>query len=145
MNPEIALRDRVKWRAHVAGVLVFGLHPLWGASAFAGVPADVTQASVTMPRPGFATTVLSMTVKARQDMELVGASSSIAQSIEMQKMVREGVEVHMARVDAIALPAGKEVQLRLGQNGPFLMAHKIKRTLKPGQAFPLTLVLRNPS
>lgn len=68
---------------------------------------------------------------------LVAVSTPIAGSAELHKMEMKGDRMKMGAVDAIELPAGKEVNLAAG--GYHVMLLDLKRQLKAGETVPLTL------
>jgi periplasmic copper chaperone A len=68
---------------------------------------------------------------------LLSASASVAGSVELHTMSMEGDVMRMRQVDAIALPAGKTVELKPG--GLHIMFMGLKAPLKAGDSFPMTL------
>ena len=61
------------------------------------------------------TTGAFMTITSSEEAKLVGARSSIAKTTEIhQSMLMDGVN-HMHATDAVALPAGKPVELIIGE------------------------------
>ena len=71
------------------------------------------------------------------DDALLAASSPVATRVELHSMRMNGDVMQMRQVDAIALPAGKTVELKPG--GWHLMLVGLKAPLKAGDKFPLTL------
>lgn len=69
---------------------------------------------------------------------LIGASTPVAERVELHTRQAEGDVVRMREVTAIELPAGQEVQLRHGQP-QHLMLVGLKQPLKVGDRFELTL------
>lgn len=75
------------------------------------------------------------------DARLVGVSSPVAGRAELHEMAMENNTMRMRQVDAIALPAGKSVNLASG--GYHVMFFDLKRQLKEGEKVPLTLLLQD--
>ena len=71
------------------------------------------------------------------DDRLVSASAKVAGSVEIHEMKMEGDVMRMRQVDAIALPAGKTVELKPG--GLHIMFIGLKAPLKAGAKFPMKL------
>ena len=116
---------------------------LLALGAAAKPTVEIQDASVRMPREGFKSTILLMTLKSKADAEWVGASSPIARSVELHTMTREGTVVQMTPVAAIALPANTEVRLRTGVGQFHLMVTGLKRVLKEGERLPFQLTFRD--
>lgn len=70
---------------------------------------------------------------------LLGASSPAAERVELHRMAMEGDVMRMRQVSAIALPAGKPVELKPG--GLHLMLLGLKAPLKAGESVSFTLVI----
>ena len=68
---------------------------------------------------------------------LLGASSSVADHVEMHTMKLEGDVMRMREVEAIDVPAGQSVALEPGKLHLMLMG--LKAPLKVGSSFPLVL------
>jgi periplasmic copper chaperone A len=68
---------------------------------------------------------------------LVGASADVAASAQLHTMTMDGNVMHMREIAAIDIPAEKTVQLAPG--GYHVMFMGLKRPLKVGDHFPLTL------
>ncbi len=71
------------------------------------------------------------------DDKLVAASTDVAKNAELHTMSMDGDVMRMRQVDAIALPAGKTVELKPGNF--HVMLTGLKSPLKAGERFPLTL------
>ena len=69
---------------------------------------------------------------------LVGATTAVAERVELHTMTTEGNVMRMREVPAIELPAGQEVQLRHGQQY-HLMLVNLRQPLVVGERFDLTL------
>ena len=74
--------------------------------------------------------------KGRDD-KLVSARAAVSASVELHSMSMDGDVMRMRQVDAIALPAGKSVELKPG--GFHIMFVGLKAPLKAGDKFPMTL------
>ena len=82
-----------------------------------------------------------MVLRSTQAARLVEVSSPVAASVELhQSSMADGV-MTMDHVDAIDLPAGKDINLATG--GYHLMLVGLKRQLKQGETVPLTLVVKS--
>lgn len=79
-----------------------------------------------------------MQLKAEKDARLVGVKSPVAGVAEIHEMKMEGDMMRMARIDALALPAGKLVELKPGSY--HLMLMELKQPLAAGQKVPLELL-----
>jgi len=70
---------------------------------------------------------------------VVGASSPVAESVEMHVTSREGGVMKMRQVQTFEIPAGGAFELKPG--GAHLMLTGLKRPLRQGERVPLTLRL----
>lgn len=68
---------------------------------------------------------------------LVGAASDVAGKAELHTHVKAGEMMRMQKVDAVDIPAGGEATFAPGGNHVMLIG--LKRPLKDGEQFPLTL------
>lgn len=68
---------------------------------------------------------------------LLRASSDVAGKVELHTHIKDGDVMRMRAVEAIDLPAGQKVMLQPG--GYHIMLFGLKRPLKEGERFPLTL------
>ena len=68
---------------------------------------------------------------------LLGASTAVAERVELHSMTMDGDVMRMRALDAIDLPAGRSVALKPG--GTHLMLVGLKAPLKAGEKFPLKL------
>ena len=82
-----------------------------------------------------------MTLTAREPLSLVGVTTPVAGVAEVHEMKMEGDVMRMRAVPALALPAGKPIELKPG--GYHLMLMELKAPLKPDTRVPVTLQLRN--
>lgn len=102
----------------------------------------VAQVSVTAPWiratvPAQKSTGAYMHLLSGTDVRLVGVSSPVASVVELHQMEMDGTTMKMRKVDSIALPAGRDVNLASG--GYHIMLVGLKQQLKEGDAVPLTL------
>ena len=79
---------------------------------------------------------LSITNRGGDD-RLLSVSAAVAGAVELHSMKMEGDVMRMRQVEAIALPAGKTVELAPG--GLHIMFLGLKAPLKAGESFPLKL------
>ena len=68
---------------------------------------------------------------------LIGASSPLAEKVEIHGEVKDGNVVKMQKLEAIVLEPNEPVSLR--PNGTHLMVFGLKQPLKEGDMMPLTL------
>jgi copper(I)-binding protein len=71
---------------------------------------------------------------------LVGGSTAVAERFELHTMAMKGDVMEMRQVDAIDLPAGKQVKLEPG--GLHVMFVGLKQPLRLGTKVPVTLKLQ---
>jgi copper(I)-binding protein len=69
--------------------------------------------------------------------KLVAARTPVSPSVELHTMTMDGDVMRMRAIDAIAVPAGKTVELKPG--GLHLMFVGLQQPLAAGAQFPLTL------
>ena len=110
--------------------------------------AAAAHAQVTVDKPWVRTTVAQqttsgafMTITSTRGGKLVGASSPIATSVQVHEMKMDGDMMKMRPVEALALPAGKPVELRSGTY--HLMLLGLKAPVKAGDVVPLKLVVED--
>jgi periplasmic copper chaperone A len=137
MHP-IPLLQRARWRLATGAAI--GL--LGAAPVFAATHVVVKDAVVRMPKAGFASTLVFLTLRSDADATLVSASSPIAGTMILRTMTREGVDVHMESVPDVPVRAGHDLQMRTGVGEHFLMAQKIRRPIQPGDIVPVFLKLK---
>jgi copper(I)-binding protein len=82
-----------------------------------------------------------MQLSSKQDARLVGVRTPVAGNAQLHQMEMQGQSMKMHEVEAIALPAGKVVDLASG--GYHVMLSDLKRQLKEGEKVPLTLVVED--
>jgi copper(I)-binding protein len=106
------------------------------------------QAQVVVDKPWVRTTVAQqstsaayMTITSANGGKLVSASSPVAGAVDVHEMKMEGDVMRMRDVAALALPAGKPVELKAG--GYHMMLTGLKAPLKAGDAVPIRLVVED--
>jgi len=113
----------------------------WNASAGAGdIQIEAAWARATAPGQGAAS--VDLTITSKQAATLTGVASNVAQSVEMHSMTYQDGVMKMRRVKAIALPAGKA--MNLGESGYHLMLVGLKAPFAAGESIPLTLAIKLP-
>lgn len=104
-------------------------------------PLEVRDAWVRSAVAGQSGTGAFMILKARENMRLLGASSTLAGVAELHEMTMSGNVMQMRAVPGIDLPAGRAVELKPG--GFHLMLMDLKGPLLPDAVVPVTLSLRD--
>ena len=94
-------------------------------------------ARTTLPSQPAGGAFLKVTNQGAQADRLIGASSPVAERVELHTMKMEGDVMRMREVPAIELPAGQTVTLAPG--GLHLMLIGLKGPLKVGESVPATL------
>lgn len=113
------------------------------ASAWAQASANVevkdawVRATVAQQK----TTGAFMQLTAQADTRVVQVSSPIAGVVEIHEMAMDKDVMKMRAVPALALPAGKAVELKPG--GYHVMLMDLKGPVKAGDVVPVTLVLES--
>lgn len=82
-----------------------------------------------------------LTLNSSEDAKLVGASSAVAKSTEIHHSEMANNVMHMHAVDAVALPAGKTVELKPGSHHLMLMG--LAKPVHEGEKVPLTLTIED--
>jgi periplasmic copper chaperone A len=98
-------------------------------------------ARATVPGQTSGGVYMSLQNSGKVDDELVKAESTIAKSVELHDMKMSGDVMKMREVDDIDVDAGKEVNMQPG-HGYHIMLIKLKKPLKEGEKFPLTLTFK---
>ena len=115
------------------------------AALFAAAPAFAQSPSIQVDHPWARATApnakaggvfMTLTDSGAPD-KLVAASSPVAGMVEVHRTVNENGVMKMLPVDAIELVPGMKVTLAPG--GYHVMLMDLKRQLKQGETFPLTL------
>ena len=109
------------------------------ATSFAHAEVTVKDAWVRGTVPAQTTTGAFMTVTSTTEAKIVGAASPVAKMVEIHESMMHGSTAHMQEVTAVALPAGKAVQLKPGGHHVMLMG--VAKPLKPGETVPITLTI----
>ena len=111
------------------------------------VPATPALAEVTVTQPWVRGTVAPqkttgafMTLNSTRDAKLVAASSPAAKLVEIHEMFMVGNVMRMRPVAELALPAGRDIELKPG--GYHIMLMGIAHQLKDGDVVPITLTVR---
>lgn len=92
-----------------------------------GLPPGVANASAYM----------TLTNTGTEEVVLTGATSPIAGNVQLHATMDHGGMLHMTHVEAVAIPAGGEIQLESG--GTHLMLMELKEMPVPGTEVALTL------
>lgn len=87
--------------------------------------------------PAQKTTGAFMTLISDTDATLIGASSPVADTVEVHTMQMEAGVMKMRAIKRLDLPAGQAVELKPG--GHHIMLIGLKRALSKGDAVPLKL------
>jgi copper(I)-binding protein len=82
-----------------------------------------------------------MRIRSAAPATLVAVRTPAADSAELHQMQMRGQQMSMHAVDAVALPAGQEVDF--GPGGYHVMLFGLKRQLKEGDSVALTLVVED--
>ena len=114
-----------------------------GLLAAANAAADVvaTEAWVRGTVPGQRTTGAFATLRADAPSKLVGVSSPVAKFAELHTSEHAGGVMRMHAVEAIALPAGKSVELKPG--GYHVMLIDLKKPVRAGERVPLAFEIED--
>ena len=80
-----------------------------------------------------------MQLKSAKDAKLIEARSPLAGVVEIHEMTLENNVMRMRAVPALALPAGRSVELKPG--GYHVMLMDLKQQMKEGEVVPVTLIV----
>lgn len=80
-----------------------------------------------------------VTLTSDRDAQLIGASSPVAQTVELHTMTMQGEKMTMSPVKSIDLPANQAVELTGSYH---LMLMGLKQPLAEGQTVPITLKIK---
>jgi copper(I)-binding protein len=83
--------------------------------------------------------VVFMQITSSNDARLVKAASPVAKLVELHETVMKNHVMKMQTVPAIALPAGKAIELK--PDGYMLMLTGLKQQIKEGDAIPISIVI----
>jgi len=109
-------------------------------SAFSQAQLAMTDGSVRAMPPGQPNTAafLSLTNTSNQDIELIGASTTVANKAEYHSHTKDDKGVmRMAKEDSVKIPAGKTFEFKTG--GHHIMIMGLKKALIPGETVQITL------
>jgi copper(I)-binding protein len=84
---------------------------------------------------------LQVSNKGKSDDALISASTTIADRVELHTMSMEGDVMKMRTVESVELKAETSLAMKPGQ-GPHIMLFGLKKPLKAGEKFPMTLTFR---
>jgi len=114
----------------------------------AGLAAGAAHAQVTVVDAwvrgtvtGQKATGVFMQLQSATDTALVAAASPMAGVVEIHEMKMDAGVMKMSAIDALAVPAGKTVELKPG--GYHVMLMDLKQPLKEGETVPLTLTFED--
>jgi copper(I)-binding protein len=129
--PRPSKRPCLRLSAFICGSIVLGT---------AQAEVTVKDAWVRGTVPAQTATGAFMTITSTTDAKLVGASSPVAKMVEIhESSMTMGGTAHMHEVEAVALPAGKPVQLKPGGHHVMLMG--LAKPVKAGDTVALTLTV----
>lgn len=110
----------------------------WLAGAYASnSDVRIANAWASPTPPGITVGAAYMSLVASATDRLVGASSPIAERVELHSMTMDGGLMRMRPLRELALPAGKTVEL--SPSGTHFMLLGLKQPLKAGTQFQLQL------
>jgi copper(I)-binding protein len=105
----------------------------------AAADVTVTEAWVRGTVPAQKATGAFMKVKSTSDAKIVAASSPAAKLVEVHEMSMKDNVMQMRAIDALALPAGKTVELKPG--GYHVMLLDLVKPLAKGDTVPIILTV----
>lgn len=118
-------------------VLSASIFAALNAPAFAAVTIKDPWIRATTPHQK--STVAFMQLTSSNDARLVKAESPVAKTVEIHQMVMKNYVMKMQAVPAIALPAGKSVELR--PDGYLVMLVGLKHQIKEGDTIPISIIV----
>lgn len=141
-NAKLIALQAINTPARTVSIMVFTAFVSLHASAKDNI-ADVAvkEAWVRTTVPGQMGTGAFMSLTAKSDLRLVGASSAVAGVAEVHEMKMNGDVMQMRAVSGVDLPAGKVVALR--QGGLHVMLLDLKTALPKDTTVPLTLLFKD--
>lgn len=101
----------------------------------------IHDAWVRITVPGQTVSGAYMHIKSAADLKLVKAESPVAGIVEIHNMSMKDGVMSMAAVNAVEIPAGKDVELKPG--GYHIMLMQVKAPIKSGDAVPLSLTFED--
>ncbi len=120
----------------IAMLLALGANA-WAQSAAVDVQGAWARATVS----GQKATGAFMKLTAKENTQLVSASSPAAGVVEIHEMKMEGNVMKMRAIPSLNLPAGKAIELKPG--GYHVMLMDLKAPLPKESSIPLTLVMKD--
>lgn len=120
------------WSQCLAALLAAGL----ASSVHAQVSVDGAWARATVPNQSAAGAFMRLT--AQKDVVLTGASSPVADIVEVHEMWLDKAIMRMRLADRVPLKAGQTIELRPG--GLHVMMMDLQKQIKAGERVPLTLL-----
>lgn len=102
------------------------------------VVVDKAYARASVPGQSNGAAYVQIDNKARADDVLLSASSPFATTVEIHNMTMDGDVMKMRAVENLEIKAGSQLTMTPG-DGYHLMLLGLKRPLKAGEKFPLTL------
>lgn len=112
---------------------------LAAATSLAHAEVTVKDAWVRGTVPAQTATGAFMTLTSSTEAKLVAVASPVAKAVEIHESMMHGGNAQMHEVAAVALPAGKPIELKPGGHHVMLMG--LAKPLKPGDTVPLTLTI----
>ena len=128
--------------SHAMRRSIFGLS-LLAFAAVAHAEITVTHAWIRGTVPGQRATGAFMELHSSNDASLVAVATPAAKAAEIHNMVQDGGVMKMRAIPALALPAGKTVEM--GPGGYHVMLLDIAKPMKEGETVPLTLTFKDPN
>ncbi|MEN3275738.1 MAG: periplasmic copper chaperone [Massilia sp.] len=122
----------MRYAIHVA-IMAFSLQ-----AAAAQAQVSVKDAWVRATVPHQKATGAFMQLQSTTDTRLVEVTSPVTPAVEIHEMAMQGEVMRMRKVEGVALPAGKIVELRPGSY--HVMLFDLKRQMEVGETVPLKLV-----
>jgi copper(I)-binding protein len=110
-------------------------------STWVQAAVTVSEPWVKPTAPGQKVAGAYLQIVSTEDARLIGGSASVAETVELHEMSMQGDIMKMRRLDAIELPAGKQVELKPG--GYHIMLFGIVRQIKEGDVVPIKLIITN--
>lgn len=112
---------------------------LFFVSTLSFAKVTITQGQVRLPPPLSTTSAGFLTLhnQGKQDITLIGATSPIAEKLEIHNHILVGDMLKMRKQDKLAIKAGESVVFESG--GLHLMFIGLKHKLNAGQKVPVTL------
>ena len=121
--------------------LILSASVVAGELGASGIKVEGAWARATWPGQDTALVDFIITVKGERHSALVGISSPIASLVEMHSAkTDDSGMMKMREMKSIDLPLGEPFEL--GLNGQHVMLMGLKKPLKVGERFPLTLTIK---